>query len=82
MCIVPLENVVEVRFGAAARLMRESFKVSPLLEPRWLTVVYALGSRWKLLHIVAPDEEVRFLLRMSLPRAGLSVELTDGESLA
>ena len=71
----PLENVVEIRFGAAARLTRESLQLSSSLEPRWLTVVYTLDSRWKILNVVAPDEAVCILLFMPLMNPTLIIDM-------
>ncbi|VDB86429.1 unnamed protein product [Peniophora sp. CBMAI 1063] len=64
--IIPLENVVELRFGSAARLTREALQLSSSLEPRWLTVVYTLDSRWKTLNAVAPDEQIANLWHSTL----------------
>ncbi|KZV60623.1 PLC-like phosphodiesterase [Peniophora sp. CONT] len=64
--IIPLENVVEIRYGSAARLTREALQLSSTIEPRWLTVVYTLDSRWKTLNIVAPDEQIASLWHNTL----------------
>lgn len=79
---IPLSSLRDLRFGTAGSSYRTSLHLSPLIEPRWLTLIYlqpnnnnslALLSAnttpsYKLVHFIAPSEEVLELWRSVLDR--------------
>ena len=56
-CLVPIENIKEIRSGADARFYRQQFQLSQDYEDRWLTIVYVLDGRWKTLHLIAATKD-------------------------
>ncbi|KAI9509539.1 PLC-like phosphodiesterase [Russula earlei] len=56
--IISIENIKELRTASNARYYRELFQISHECENRWLTIIYTLDGRWKILHVIAPSLDV------------------------
>ncbi|GAA5947791.1 hypothetical protein JCM10213_002114 [Rhodosporidiobolus nylandii] len=91
---VPLSRVRDLRFGAAGSPYRTSLHLPPAVEPRWLTVIYAvppstsfLGNvtgqpAYKLVHFIAPSAHELDLWQKTLEgfkEGRLAKGIPDGE---
>lgn len=75
---VPLSRIRDLRFSAAGSPYRTSLHLPPSVEPRWVTIIYAVpppsnflgsvtgGAAYKLVHFIATTGEDISLLRATL----------------
>lgn len=68
VCLVPIENIKEIRSGEDVRYSREQFQLSRDYENRWLTIIYILDGNYKTLHLVAATREVFLMWDQTLRR--------------
>lgn len=57
-CVVPIENIKELRSGADARYYRQQFQLAREYEDRWITIIYILDGQYKTLHLVASSQDI------------------------
>ncbi|BGP57478.1 hypothetical protein JCM8202v2_005122 [Rhodotorula sphaerocarpa] len=75
---IPLSRIRDMRFSSAGSPYRTSLHLPPSVEPRWVTIIYAVpppsnflgsvtgGAAYKLLHFIATTGEDLSLLRNTL----------------
>ncbi|KAF5345096.1 hypothetical protein D9756_011157 [Leucocoprinus leucothites] len=56
--IIPIENIKEIRSGPSTRLHRHHFQLAQDYENLWITVIYMLEGHYKILHLIAPSEDI------------------------
>lgn len=56
--LVPIENIKEIRSGPSTRLHRHHFQLAQEYENLWLTLIYILDGHYKILHLIAPSEDI------------------------
>ncbi|KXN88956.1 1-phosphatidylinositol 4,5-bisphosphate phosphodiesterase eta-2 [Leucoagaricus sp. SymC.cos] len=66
--IIPIENIKEIRSGPSTRLHRHHFQLAQEYENLWLTIIYILDGHYKILHLIAPTEDIFHMWDAALGR--------------
>ncbi|KAH8833717.1 hypothetical protein DL96DRAFT_1755119 [Flagelloscypha sp. PMI_526] len=65
---IPIESIREIRTGADCRYHRKEYGMSEKDETRWLSITYLKGDTYKMLHLIADDDESFKLWRETLTK--------------
>ncbi|KAJ3557189.1 hypothetical protein NP233_g11804 [Leucocoprinus birnbaumii] len=66
--LIPIENIKEIRSGPSTRLHRHHFQLAQDYENLWITIIYMLEGHYKILHLIAPSEEISRMWDTTLRR--------------
>ncbi|KIK61621.1 hypothetical protein GYMLUDRAFT_42638 [Collybiopsis luxurians FD-317 M1] len=56
--IIPIESIKELRFDGDTSYYRSLYKLPADVQTRWITIIYILDGKYKIMHIIAPSDVV------------------------
>ncbi|KAF5377772.1 hypothetical protein D9757_008113 [Collybiopsis confluens] len=66
--IIPIECIKELRFDGDTSYYRSLYKLPSDIQSRWITIIYILDGKYKILHIIASSDPVFQLWKDSLEK--------------